>query len=217
MNKAGHGAPIALLLAIVVMAGGCSVLSPQPDRSRFFVLVPSTDSHNVAPAAVVGDDPNFTLGLGPITIPRYLQRPEVVTRISETELSVSDNDRWAEPLNTCVASVLAQDLSMDLQGVQIAPFPWSEKSRISYSVSVEFLHLETTADRKAKVEAIWTIRGPDNRLLQSGTTTANRAAGGDRISDTAALSEGIEQVSQEIGKALQQRHRETRNSKQTHS
>jgi uncharacterized protein len=217
MKITDRGTLIALFLAVAVTAGGCSVLSPQPDRSRFFVLVPSARSHNVAPAGVVGSGFNFTVGLGPITIPRYLQRPEVVTRVSETELAISDNDRWAEPLNTCVASVLAQDLSTDLPGVQIVPFPWSEKSQVRYGVSVEFLRLETTADGKANVEAIWKIRGPNNRLVRSGTTTVSRPAGADPTLASAALSEGIGQIGREIAQALRQRQLEADMSKRAHS
>jgi uncharacterized protein len=218
MKTTAHRALITLIVALAVTAGGCSVMSPQPDRSRFFVLVPARNSHNVAPAAAVGSSLNVTIGLGPITIPRYLHRPEVVTRISETQLAVSDNDRWAEPLDTCVASVLAQDLSMDLPGSQIVPFPWSQKRRIAYSVSVGFLHLETTADGRANVEAIWRIRGPSGKLVRSGTTIADRSAGNDQTSASAALSEGIGQIGREIAQALAHRYQlDTDRSRRTHS
>jgi uncharacterized lipoprotein YmbA len=218
MKIRAHRVLIALIFALAVTAGGCSVLSPQPDRSRFFVLVPSPDPHNLATAAALGNKPNFTIGLGPITIPGYLQRPQVVTRVSETELAVSDNDRWAEPLDTCVPSVLAQDLSTDLPGSQIVPFPWPEKGGISYRVSVEFLHLERTVDGKADVEAIWKIRGPGDKLLQSGATTAKLPGGNDQTSTSAALSEGIGQISREIAQALTRRYQvETYGSKRTQS
>lgn len=214
MKATDRGALIALLFALAVTAGGCSVLSPQPDRSRFFVLTPSPNSHSVAPAAVTESGPSVAVGLGPVTIPRYLRRPEVVTRISTTELAVSDNDRWAEPLNASVASVLAQDLSTDLPGVQIVPFPWSEKSQVRYCVSVRFLHLETTAGGEANVEAVWKIReSSNNRLVQSGTTTANRPAGAGPALASTALSEGIGQIGREIAQAL----REAKMSKQAHS
>jgi uncharacterized lipoprotein YmbA len=218
MKKTGHRELIALILALAVTAGGCSVLSPRPDRSRFFVLVPSQDSHKVGAAAAVRSNSNLTIGLGPITIPRYLHRPEVVTRISATELAVSDDDRWAEPLDTCVASVLTQDLLMDLPGSQIVPFPWSQKGQIAYSVSVEFLHLETTANGRADVEAIWRIRGPNNTLVQSGTTTADLPAGNEQTMASAALSEGIGKIGQEIVQALVREHQiEAKSAKQTHS
>lgn len=213
MKTVNKGTWIALLFAVAAMAGGCSVMAPQPDRSRFFTLTPAADSQT--PPAESPNGRDLTLGLGPITIPRYLQRPEVVTRINKTELSVSDNDRWAEPLGDSVASVLAQDLSSDIPGLQITPFPWSQETSIDYSVSVQFLHLERTADRRADIEAVWKIRnGRDHRLVQSGITTTSLPAGNDESSASVALSQGVAEVSSKVAEALkQQSQSEADNSK----
>ena len=156
------------------------------------------------PTGAASESNTLTVGLGPIDIPRYLDRPEVVTRLSNTEFSVSDNDRWGEPLNTSVLRVLSQDLSGDLPGLQVVPFPWSRKIKIDYRVAVDFQRLERTADGKANVQAVWTLRtGVDNKLVQNGTTTASEPAGVDQRSASAALSLGIAQVSRSIAQALQ--------------
>jgi uncharacterized lipoprotein YmbA len=142
--------------------------------------------------------------LGPITLPRYLERPEVITRLNDTEFSVSDNDRWGEPLDASVSRVLAQDLGSDLPNSQMVPFPWSKKTRIDYRISVEFRRLEKTSDGKTVVQAVWTIRtGTDNQLVQTSATTATGAAGNDQSSASAALSQGISQLSREIAGAVE--------------
>lgn len=193
-----------LFLLFAATAWGCSVLSPQPDRSRFFVLVPSAGSGSIRSAAVMGSGRDLIVGLGPITIPPYLKRPEIVTRLNGTELAVSDTDRWAEPLDTSVPSVLARDLSIDLPGLQIVTFPWPRRHQVDYRVSVQFLHLEGTANGKAQVEAVWKIRrGTDDVIVQSGDTSSSRAAGKDQSSASAALSQGIAQVGQDIARALE--------------
>jgi uncharacterized lipoprotein YmbA len=127
-----------------------------------------------------------------------------VTRLSDTEFSVSANDRWGESLETGVSRVLSQNLSSDLPGLQVVPFPWSRKTEIDYKITVEFQHLERTADGTADVQAIWTVRsGADNKVVDNGTTTASEPAGSDQRSASAALSDGIAQVSREIAQALQ--------------
>lgn len=204
MKKVKGRLLIASLFAMVVTVGGCSVLSPQRDRSRFFVLTASANSQSFVNAAA-GASQDISVGLGPITIPRYLDRPEVVTRISQTELAVSDTDRWAEPLKACVASVLAQDLSIELPSLHIVSFPWPRATRIQYGVSVKFLRLERTGNGKAEVQATWTIRrNPTNTLVQRGTTSVSRSAGADQSSTSAALSAGVAQVAREIAQALAQ-------------
>jgi uncharacterized lipoprotein YmbA len=202
MRRPGNKSLIAEVAAIVTMAAGCSVLSPQEDHSRYFVLTPSANS-DVSASAGVATAKQLSVGLGPITLPQYLERPQVVTRLSDTEFSVSDNDRWGEPLDASVSRVLAEDLASDLPNSQIVAFPWSRKTRIDCKVTVDFRRLERTADGNARVQAIWTIRtGTDNQLVQTGTTTSIGSAGNDQSSASAALSHGIGQLSRDIARSI---------------
>jgi uncharacterized protein len=193
-----------LIGAITITVSACSFLSPQTDHSRYFVLQPIAGPGSTTPNPDTSVNHTLTIGLGPITIPRYLDRPEVVTRLSDTEFSVSDTDRWGEPLDVSVPRVLAQDLSTDLPGLQIVPFPWSRKTQIDYRVSVDFRRLERTADGRAEVQAVWTLyRGRDNNFNERIVTTASASAGDDPRTASAALSQGIAQVSRDIAQALQ--------------
>jgi uncharacterized protein len=189
-------------LALGLSAYGCSVLSPQEDTSRYFVLVPVADSTAGTPNG--GGTAQTKIGLRPIEVPGYLDRPEVITRLSATEFAVSSTDRWGEPLDASVARVLAQDLSENLTNSEVVPFPWSKKAQLDYTVSVQFSRLEKTADGKAVVQATWMIRsGLDNKLVQKATTTVERSAGSDQRSASEALSKGIDQVSRDIAAALE--------------
>ena len=74
---------------------------------------------------------------------------------------------------------------------------------LDYRVSVEFDRLERTADGKTVVQAFWSIRtGSDKQLVQK-TTTAIGNAGSDQSSASAALSQGVGQVSREIASTLE--------------
>jgi uncharacterized lipoprotein YmbA len=160
----------------------------------------SASSASVAASAT--DD--LTIGLGPITIPSYLDRLEVVTRLSDTEFAISDTDRWGEALDSNVRRVLAQDLSSELPNAEFVPFPWPRKTQVDYKVAVAFSRLEKSASGQVEVEAAWTIRrGLDNGLIHRGTTNADASAGADQRSASAALSRGIAQISQQIAQALQ--------------
>jgi len=193
---------LTLILVMGVTAGACSVLPPQEERTRFFVLTPAAGAGRIEPAAMQRGNRALTVGLGPITIPRYLDRPEVVTRLSETEFSVSDTDRWAEPLGTNVSSVIKQDLLGELPALQIVSFPWPGRTHPDYRVAVDFQRLERTSDGQAVVQALWTVRTADDKMLESGTTTANEAAGDNPGAASAALSRGIAKVSGDIAQAL---------------
>jgi uncharacterized lipoprotein YmbA len=190
-------------LALMLLLGGCTVLAPQKDETRFFVLMPVQDG--AAPVSAAASRP-LTIGLGPITIPPYVDRPEVVTRMSDSELKVSDTDRWGEHLDTNVARVLASDLSSQLGTQQIVSYPWPLSTPIDYSVSVAFQRFERTADGHVVILGNWTIRtGKDEKIVQTGATSINEPSGADDASAAQALSRGLAQVSRDIAQVIASR------------
>jgi uncharacterized protein len=192
-------------LALMLLFGGCTVLAPQKDETRFFVLMPVQDGAAVSPAAGAASQP-LTIGLGPITIPAYVNRPEVVTRVSESELKVSDTDRWGESLGTNVARVLGSDLARQLGTQQVVNYPWRLNTPIDYAVSIAFQRFEHTADGHVVIEANWTIRnGKDEKVIQTGSSSINEPSGPDYASAAQAMSRGLAQVSRELAQVIASR------------
>jgi uncharacterized lipoprotein YmbA len=188
-------------LAFMLLLVGCTLLAPQKDDARFFVLIPMHGGAAQSPGSATSQ--SLVIGLGPITIPGYLNRPEVVTRMSDSELKVSDTDRWGERLDTNVAQVLAADLAAQLGTQQIVNYPWPFKTPIDYAVSVAFQRFERLADGHVIIEAKWTIRnGKNARIIQTDATSVSGPSGPDNASAAQALSRGLAQVSRDIAKAI---------------
>ena len=93
------------VLAISVTSASCTVLAPRADPSRFFVLTPLADA---APSS--GGERVASLGLGPIHLPRYLDRPEIVTRVGPNEVKPALFDYWGGSLTRQFETVLAQNM-----------------------------------------------------------------------------------------------------------
>ena len=87
-------------LAVVVFfaLAGCAASPP----SRFYVLSPVA-SDTTAPPTVSAP----AIGVGPVELPDYLGRPEIVVRSGAYELRYNETQRWAETLRDNVTSVLA--------------------------------------------------------------------------------------------------------------
>src|SRR5262247_418372 len=90
----------------LLMLSGCLGSTPPTQ----FYLVPSLTSPDAAPASAGRHD--LTLGVGPVTVPPYLDRPHLVTRTSRAKLALADFDQWAGPLPDTIARVLAGNLSL---------------------------------------------------------------------------------------------------------
>lgn len=193
---------IALSLFILGAAGCSSVLAPRPDLSKFYVLTPQSSAAQVS--EVSAGAPGMSIGLGPVTIPDYLNRPEVVTRIGPNELRLSHDNRWAEPLNVGFSHVLEQDLATRLGSAQIHRFPWYSSSGINYQVRVTVHHFETDASGRSQLVAHWTvINGRNHEVLYSADTRlVQTSARGDTAASVAALSHLLGEFSDRIATQL---------------
>jgi len=191
---------IRLALGACVLAAGCSVLSPQPDRSRFFILTPISDGAGTgAQPASTSAGTHLTLGVGPVDFPDYLRRLPVVMRVAPNRIDLSDEERWAEPLDKNFVRVLSENLAALLDTQRIEKYPWPVKNRIDYQVEVDVERFETTSDGQAQLSASWIIRdGPSDKILYASRTVAGAPAGPDELSASAALSSDLATLSKQI-------------------
>jgi uncharacterized lipoprotein YmbA len=185
--------------AWLFVIAGCSILSPQPDRTKFFVLTAVTDAGatGTAPAASNGTS-DLAIGVGPIGFPDYLRRPDVVTRTSPTTVEISDVNRWAEPLDSAFARVLSEDLSRLLGTQRIVTYPWYQSNRVDYQVECNVIHFETDSNGGSQLHAQWSIRDSAGKLLiaRESDITGTEASGDE--SPSASLSHDLGDLSQQI-------------------
>jgi len=91
-------ATIALGLMGLSLAGCGSLFpKPSPNPSRIFVLFSPLQA---AERQDLDRPGQISLGVGPVRLPGYLDRREIVMRATQSRFDLSENDRWAEPLET---------------------------------------------------------------------------------------------------------------------
>jgi uncharacterized protein len=90
---------LVLLGASLIGMAGCA--STQP--SRFYVLTDLASVESPPQVTTAGQGP--AVGVGPVTLPKYLDRPQIATRAGRHELAYDEFERWAEPLDTIVGFV----------------------------------------------------------------------------------------------------------------
>jgi uncharacterized lipoprotein YmbA len=190
----------AVLIASAWLCG-CSLLSPQPDVSRFYTLSPTAD----AGVPKDGASGRLTYGLGPIALPPYLDRTELATRVSAAEVTYSRTDFWAEPLKSNLTRVLQQNLSVLLGGERIVLYPWPRGGAVNYQVAVTVLQFERTAAGEAQLHARWSIREPRSgaEVSSKESTFVHAAVGPTASGAVTALSTDVGDLSREIASALQ--------------
>ncbi|UCD24810.1 MAG: membrane integrity-associated transporter subunit PqiC [Gemmatimonadota bacterium] len=145
--------PGALALLLLGSLPGCS-LAPKADPSQFFVLTPMSSEQVSGSASEV----EVRLGLGPVGLPEYLRRPHMVTRIGPNEISFSEYDRWAQPLDASFVKVLGENLSQLLGVVEMVDHPWFSTVKLDYTVEVEVNQFERDTMGAAHLSCTWVVR-----------------------------------------------------------
>jgi uncharacterized lipoprotein YmbA len=195
----------SVALAALCLLTGCSILAPQPDPSRFYVLTPSVDQ--TTPPGVAGTS---TLGLGPIKFPDYLDRSQIVTRVAPNQVVFSDVARWAEPLDRNFSRVLGENLSRLLNTERVVSLPTFVPVVAKYEIPIEVLRFESDDKGVVELSARWAIRNPaEGKLLHTSeshiTETATEPGTKAMV---AALSAAVGKLGSEIADAIRQQSAE---------
>jgi uncharacterized protein len=196
----------ALAGAVALIAGCSSMLAPRPDLSRFFLLTPAGSAGISGAANAPAAANELTIGLGPVSLPDYLDRNEIVIRAAPNRMELSPTGRWAEPLEAGFRRVLATDLSTMLGNAQIVPFPWYSTTRLDYKIEVKVDRFDRNPSGDIELIAHWTIRGgASNRVMVRRDSNIREAAQSSAMADSvAAMSSGLGELAHQIAAATLQ-------------
>ncbi len=194
--------PLAILLSLGLIGALTACAETQP--AQFYVLSSLEASKTVTVPASAKTKP-ASVGVGPIVLPEYLDRPQIVTRTSPTKLSLAEFDRWGEPLASLLGRVTAENLSVLLASERVYQLPRRGGERLDYRVQIDVFRFDADKSGQVFLSARWTLydtRG--QQPLKVGRTTVTEAAGsaGDFEGVAAALSRAVERLSRDIAREI---------------
>lgn len=167
-----------VLFSLAGLLAGCSVLSPKPDFSSFYVLNPLT----VKAAPLPPPDPTLSLVVFSAEVPDYLDRPQLVSRLPGNQVGLDEYHRWAEPLGSALARVIAQDIAFYADSPHVAAFPVPPGFGQEFEVNLQVLQFDGAPGGDVTLHAQWRISGPGgkpNYYTHDSVFTRPAAAGAD--------------------------------------
>ena len=184
------------LSLFVMILSGCAS-SPS---SKFYQLNPAQSRTSVSD---VSPCQSLVIAVGPVRIPDYLDRPQIVTRSGKNELKLSEFDRWAGSLESDVNRILVEDISSLLPADRFSVVRWvpTLESQVPASYRVEVLvdRFEGTLGDSALLKAQWRIFSQDRwLLLQKESRISEQTNGGSYEALVAAMSSALERLSRDI-------------------
>ena len=76
----------------------------------------------------------MSIGVGPVHLPRYLDRPQIITRTKGTDLKLAEFHHWAEPLADTFMRVVSENLSTLVPTDRVYLHPWGVGVDLDYKV-----------------------------------------------------------------------------------
>lgn len=146
---------------------------------------------------------NLTVGVGPVTLPPYLDRPQITTRASRAKLEIAEFDQWAAPLQDAFARALADNLSVLIPTDRVLLAPWPRRMAIDYQVLVEVSRFDGPIGGEVILAARWRLVDADGKelVMQTSRLTAATSGGGYEAMVT-AMSSALDTLSREIAATL---------------
>ena len=106
--------------------------------------------------------PGVIIGVGPVKIPEYLDRPQMVTKDKEGILKFDEFDRWGESLDIGMARLIREDLTVMLPGAKLTLYPWNPSIAVKYQVVLEVVQLDSELDKDMSFVVQWMVIDAQN-------------------------------------------------------
>lgn len=154
--KQKYSAPVyrpVVYAMLVLTCGGCLSVSNSP-TPRFYML-PAVDGKLTNQTFKIAS--NVIIGVSPVKIPEYLNRPQIVTQDKDRLLTFAQFDRWGEPLDMALTRLTMKNLSIMLPQATIERFPGNPAVPVKYQVNMDVLQLESRLDQDLVFAAQWSI------------------------------------------------------------
>ena len=188
--------PVLGACILLALVAACARSQPTSFYTLAVTTEPRLEKHS-------GKGP--VIGLGPVSVPQYLDRPDFVTRQGDNQMRLADLHKWSEPLEPLLTRIMAEDLYALLDANDVVPMPQRADVRLDRVVTVDVARFDATDSGEVVFDARWRIyKGDDQTLVTSGRSliTEQGAPVPDYDAIAAAMSRAVGKATQEIAQAL---------------
>ena len=145
-------ARLQVLSLSALLLGGC--LGPGRP-ANFYLLQPIPPAEIKTSSPLPEETP--LIGVGPVTFPGYLDRPQIVLSSGRNQLKLDEFQRWSEPLKGNFTRVLVENLSQAIPTDRVLTFPWQRSFHPVYVVEVEVDRFHVASSGQSILDASWSV------------------------------------------------------------
>jgi len=144
--------------AVLVLMAGCS------SKSNFYQLHPQQAGRTGSLSHIK----STVIGVDEVNLADYLDKPQIVTRLSAGRVALHEEDRWAGALDKNIQSILAQNLSKSLPNYTFLASPWDEPVEDRYRVYVDVERFDGDLNGTVTLKGRWSLVDKEENRLVTG-------------------------------------------------
>jgi uncharacterized lipoprotein YmbA len=141
------------IVCLALALSGC-ISIPNSPAPRFYMLRGLNEDRV---SKKINNASDVLVGVGPVKIPEYLNRPQIVTLGKDKMIAFAQFDRWGESLDLGVARLIEEDLAVMLPEAKFTLYPWNSSIQIRYQVVVEIIQLDSELGNDMFLVAQWMV------------------------------------------------------------
>jgi uncharacterized protein len=183
-------------LAAVLALAGC--VFRQSRHAQTFVLdaiVPAS-AGNGPPAA------ETVLGVLKVTVPGWLDRPQITGRARSGEVVADEYARWGEPIGKGIQRVVAENLAALLPERRLVTAPFSPSVPVHQRLELTIDEAARQADGSVRVTARWAVLAPGGVPLAQGRSSHSAQAAPGASGVVSGSNEALAALSRDIADAV---------------
>lgn len=188
---------INILIVLFFLISACS-LGGKSSPSHFYVLDSKAES-------VTNEHlKNLSMAVGPMTIPGYIDRPQIVTKTKSSELQLAEFDRWAEPMGDMMIRTLTGNIKAITGSHLIYSYPWPSRLNYAYQISAKIIKFENDENGDALLVVHWQLRDKkdDSKSKIIHSEFKSNAVDTSYSARVAALNDTLSQFAEKIVKHI---------------
>ena len=200
MLKTIRAKPCYLVLYLILFVlAGCGVTSPP---SHFYVLSPMAEM--ATEQKKITDSDSISISIGPVSLPKYLKKQQIVTRSGSNELQLAEFDRWAGKIEEDIGRVIAENLAYLLSTDRVLSYPAIEAVEADYTIAMDISRFDGNLEGNVELIARWAIFDVEGKVAKGLTATRiiEPVQGNTYADMVAAQSRALGALSRELGDAF---------------
>jgi len=192
------GIIVSGMMIMILHLAGCGTSAPAKFYTLTSVNIPSLAEKRVTLEKYV------PVAIGPVEIPDYLDRSEIVTRAEQNQLILSEFHLWGGALKSDINRVLIENISSLFASDGISVVTWKATTTEAYRVLVVLNRFDASPNGNIILKARWAVIEKEGKTFEffreSDITLPVKGSSYSVV--VAAMSEALGELSKDIAMGI---------------